>query len=107
MGRGLGLVRGGGNGREPRGIGRVVREMPVEVGRAVGPPHRAALAQRVGGKETGAPQGGGSKGDTASGKNTKDAVLTNGQTIKVPLFIESGEKVLVDTRTWEFSKRAK
>jgi elongation factor P len=51
--------------------------------------------------------GGGSKGDTASGKNLKDAVLTNGKTIKVPLFIESGEKVLVDTRTWEFARRAK
>src|SRR4026207_28661 len=50
--------------------------------------------------------GGGSKGDTASGKNLKDAVLTNGETIKVPLFIESGEKVLVDTRTWEFARRA-
>lgn len=51
--------------------------------------------------------GGGSRGDTASGKNTKDATLTNGKTVKVPLFIESGEKILVDTRTWEFSKRAK
>jgi len=50
--------------------------------------------------------GAGSRGDTASGKNTKDAVLTNGRTIRVPLFIESGERVLVDTRTGEFSKRA-
>jgi elongation factor P len=51
--------------------------------------------------------GGGSKGDTASGKNLKDATLTNGKNLKVPLFIESGEKVLVDTRTWEFARRAK
>lgn len=51
--------------------------------------------------------GGGSKGDTASGKNLKDATLTNGKTLKVPLFIEMGERVLVDTRTWEFAKRAK
>jgi elongation factor P len=50
--------------------------------------------------------GGGSRGDTASGKNLKDAALTNGKTIKVPLFIESGERILVDTRTWEFSRRA-
>ena len=50
--------------------------------------------------------GGGSRGDTASGKNLKDATLTNGETIKVPLFIESGERILVDTRTWEFSRRA-
>ena len=51
--------------------------------------------------------GGGSKGDTASGKNLKDATLTNGKSLKVPLFIESGERVLVDTRTWEFARRAK
>ncbi|MFN8544049.1 MAG: elongation factor P [Candidatus Binatia bacterium] len=50
--------------------------------------------------------GAGSRGDTASGKNLKDATLTNGQTLKVPLFIESGERVLVDTRTWEFARRA-
>jgi elongation factor P len=50
--------------------------------------------------------GGGARGDTQSGKNLKDADLTNGRTVKVPLFIEVGEKILVDTRTWEFSKRA-
>src|SRR5262245_18876100 len=50
--------------------------------------------------------GAGSRGDTASGKNLKEATLTNGQTLKVPLFIEAGEKILVDTRTWEFSRRA-
>jgi elongation factor P len=50
--------------------------------------------------------GAGSKGDTASGKNTKEAVLTNGETVRVPLFVESGERILVDTRTWEFAKRA-
>src|SRR5688572_25663054 len=50
--------------------------------------------------------GGGSRGATASGKNLKDATLTDGRTLKVPLFIESGERVLVDARTWEFSRRA-
>ena len=50
--------------------------------------------------------GAGSRGDTASGKNLKEATLTNGQTIKVPLFIDAGERILVDTRTWEFSGRA-
>jgi elongation factor P len=50
--------------------------------------------------------GAGSRGDTASGKNLKEAKLTNGQTVKVPLFIEAGEKILIDTRTWEFSRRA-
>ena len=50
--------------------------------------------------------GGGARGDTQSGKNLKDADLTNGKTVKVPLFVEAGEKIMVDTRTWEFSKRA-
>ena len=50
--------------------------------------------------------GAGSRGDTASGKNLKEATLTNGRTLKVPLFVEAGERILVDTRTWEFSRRA-
>lgn len=50
--------------------------------------------------------GAGSKTDSASGRNTKDATLTNGKVLKVPLFIESGERILVDTRTWEFARRA-
>jgi elongation factor P len=49
---------------------------------------------------------GGSKSDTASGKNLKDASLTNGLTIRVPLFIESGERVVVDPKTLEFIRRA-
>ena len=49
---------------------------------------------------------GGSKSDMASGKNMKDASLTNGLTIKVPLFIESGERVVVDPKTLEFIRRA-
>lgn len=50
--------------------------------------------------------GAGSRGDTASGKNLKDASLTNGLTIKVPLFVESGERIVVDPRTLEFMRRA-
>jgi elongation factor P len=49
--------------------------------------------------------GGGSRSDTASGKNFKEATLTNGQRIKVPLFIESGERILVNPRTQEFVRR--
>ena len=52
-------------------------------------------------------EGAGSRGDTASGKNLKEATLTNGRALKVPLFIEAGERILVDTRTWEFARRAK
>lgn len=51
--------------------------------------------------------GPGSRGDTASGKTLKDAELANGLTIKVPLFIETGERVVVDPRTREFVRRAK
>jgi elongation factor P len=50
--------------------------------------------------------GAGARGDTASGKNLKEAVLTNGITIRVPLFVESGERVIVDPRTLEFVRRA-
>jgi len=50
--------------------------------------------------------GAGSRGDTASGKNLKEATLTNGRMLKVPLFVEAGERILVDTRTWEFARRA-
>lgn len=50
--------------------------------------------------------GAGSRSDTASGKNLKDATLANGLTIRVPLFIESGERVVVDPRTLEFIRRA-
>ena len=40
----------------------------------------------------------GFKGDTATG-TTKPAVLETGAKINVPLFIEEGEKIRVDTRT--------
>ena len=50
--------------------------------------------------------GAGARSDTASGKNLKEAVLTNGVTIRVPLFIKEGEKVKVHTETREFAGRA-
>lgn len=46
----------------------------------------------------------GHKGDTATG-GTKPATLETGITIQVPLFIEQGEKVKVDTRTGEYLSR--
>ena len=49
--------------------------------------------------------GGGSRGDTATGRTLKDATLTNGLTIKVPLFVENGEKIVVDPKTREFVRR--
>lgn len=47
----------------------------------------------------------GVKGDT-SGRALKPATLETGLTINVPLFIEEGETVMVDTRTGEYLGRA-
>ncbi len=47
----------------------------------------------------------GMKGDTVSG-GSKPAVLETGATVNVPLFIDQGETVRVDTRTGEYLGRA-
>ena len=47
----------------------------------------------------------GLKGDTAQG-GSKPATLSTGATIKVPLFLNQGEIVRVDTRTGEYQNRA-
>jgi elongation factor P len=48
----------------------------------------------------------GVKGDTASGGGNKPATLESGVVVQVPLFIEPGEKVRVDTRSGEYVSRA-
>ncbi|MEE4360286.1 MAG: elongation factor P [Pseudomonadales bacterium] len=48
----------------------------------------------------------GLKGDTAQG-GTKPATLSTGAVVKVPLFVNQGEVVRVDTRTAEYQSRAK
>jgi len=48
----------------------------------------------------------GLKGDTAQG-GTKPATLSTGAVVKVPLFLNEGEVVRVDTRTGEYLGRAK
>jgi elongation factor P len=48
----------------------------------------------------------GVKGDTASGGGSKPATLESGVTIQVPLFIEEGETIRVDTRSGEYVSRA-
>ncbi|MEJ2631280.1 MAG: elongation factor P [Acidihalobacter sp.] len=48
----------------------------------------------------------GVRGDTATG-GTKPAVLETGAVVKVPLFIEEGEVLKVDTRTGEYVSRVK
>ena len=48
----------------------------------------------------------GIKGDTASGA-TKPATLETGYVIQVPLFVEEGEVVRIDTRTGSYVERVK
>ena len=48
----------------------------------------------------------GLKGDTAQG-GTKPATLETGAVVKVPLFLEIGELVKVDTRSGEYMSRVK
>jgi len=48
----------------------------------------------------------GVRGDTASGGG-KPATLEGGAVVKVPLFIEQGEVIKVDTRTGEYVSRVK
>lgn len=49
----------------------------------------------------------GLKGDTASSTALKPAKLETGAEIQVPLFIEIGEKIKVDTRSRAYSERVK
>jgi elongation factor P len=48
----------------------------------------------------------GVRGDTASGGGNKPAVLESGVTVNVPLFVNIGDRVRVDTRTREYVSRA-
>ena len=47
----------------------------------------------------------GFKGDTAT-NTTKPATVETGAEIKVPLFIEEGDRIRIDTRTGEYMERA-
>ena len=46
----------------------------------------------------------GFKGDTSTGA-TKPATLETGSTINVPLFVNTGDKIRIDTRTGEYMER--
>ena len=48
----------------------------------------------------------GMKGNTATGA-TKQATLSTGATVQVPLFVEQGEWIRIDTRTAEYVERVK
>jgi elongation factor P len=46
------------------------------------------------------------KGDTAT-NTLKPAQLETGASINIPLFVSTGDKIKVDTRTGEYSERVK
>lgn len=46
----------------------------------------------------------GFKGDTATGAS-KPAIVETGATVYVPLFVEQGDKISIDTRSGEYMKR--
>jgi len=48
----------------------------------------------------------GVKGDTASGGGDKPATLESGVVVRVPLFVNVGDKVRVDTRSGDYVSRA-
>ena len=48
----------------------------------------------------------GVRGDTVSGGGNKPATLETGATVQVPLFVEEGQRVRVDTRSGEYVSRA-
>jgi elongation factor P len=48
----------------------------------------------------------GLRGDSVSGGGTKPATLETGAQINVPLFVEQGQRIRVDTRSGEYMARA-
>jgi elongation factor P len=48
----------------------------------------------------------GVRGDTAT-NTLKPATVETGATVMVPLFVETGEKIKIDTRTGEYVERVK
>lgn len=49
----------------------------------------------------------GVRGDTSSTSSLKQATIDTGATVMVPLFIEQGEKIKVDTKERTYSERAR
>jgi elongation factor P len=48
----------------------------------------------------------GLRGDSVSGGGTKPATLETGAVVQVPLFVEQGQRVRVDTRSGDYVSRA-
>ena len=49
----------------------------------------------------------GLRGDTSSSTALKPATLESGMKINVPLFVNQGDKIKIDTRTNSYSERVK
>ena len=81
----------------------LVENLKVEVLSVEGRPAQVELPSSVQLKVVEAPEG--LRGDTASNV-TKPAVLETGKTVNVPLFIQEGETVKIDTRTGAYMGRA-
>ena len=47
----------------------------------------------------------GVRGDTASGRVLKPAILETGAKVQIPIFVDNGETIKVDTRTGEYVSR--
>lgn len=47
----------------------------------------------------------GARGDTASGRVLKPAILETGAKVQIPIFVEQGERIRVDTRSNEYVSR--
>lgn len=47
----------------------------------------------------------GDRGNTASGRVLKPAITSSGAKIQVPIFVEQGERIKIDTRTGEYVSR--
>jgi len=76
----------------------------MSVLRFVGKPINIELPNKISLKVIEAPPG--VKGDTATGAN-KEVVLENGLRINVPLFINKGDVISINTVTGKYSERAK
>ncbi len=81
----------------------VVENMEVELLYLNGQPFEVAAPNFV--ELTIAQSDPGVRGDTAQGA-TKPATLETGAVVQVPLFVEEGQRVKVDTRTREYLSRA-
>ena len=81
----------------------LVENLAVEVLYAEGKAVQVELPASVNLKVIESPEG--LRGDTASNV-TKPAVLETGKTVNVPLFINEGEKIKIDTRTGNYMGRS-